>query len=81
MDQSHYVEKILMKYNYFYSKLTCTLYDNKVKLFKNIVHSVRQIEYESPIDSHRHATDCTGPVIAYVVGLFCMFTSRPSNEY
>jgi hypothetical protein len=81
LDQSHYVEKILKKYNYFDCKPACTPYDSSVKLFKNTGESVRQTEYASIIGSLRYATDCTRPDIAYVVGLLCRFTSRPSNEH
>ncbi|XP_058762530.1 secreted RxLR effector protein 161-like [Vicia villosa] len=52
-----------------------------MKLFKNTGESVRQAEYASIIGSLRYATDCTRPDIAYVVGLLCRFTSRPSNEH
>ena len=81
LDQSHYVEKILKKYKYFGCKPACTPYDPSVKLFKNTGESVRQSEYASIIGSLRYATDCTRPDIAYVVGLLCRFTSRPSNEH
>ena len=81
LDQSHYIEKILKKYNYFNSKPACTPYDPSVKLFKNTGDGVRQTEYASIIGSLRYATDCTRPDIAYVVGLLCRFTSRPSVEH
>lgn len=35
LDQYHYIEKILKKYNYFDCKLACTPYDPSVTLFKN----------------------------------------------
>ena len=38
--QSHYIEKILKKYNYFNSKPTCTPYNSSVKLFKNTSDNV-----------------------------------------
>ncbi|KAK2455989.1 putative mitochondrial protein [Trifolium repens] len=81
LDQSHYVEKILKKYGYYDCKPACTPYDPSVKLFKNTGESVRQTAYASIIGSLRYATDCTRPDIAYVVGLLCRFTSRPSNEH
>ena len=80
-NESHCVEKILMKYNYFDCTPTSTPYDPSVKLFKNTGESVRQTEYASIIGSLRCATDCTRPDIAYVVGLLCRFTSRPSSEH
>lgn len=81
LDQSHYIEKILKKYDYFDCKPACTPYDPSVKLFKNTGEGVRQTEYASIIGSLRYATDCTRPDIAYVVGLLCRFTSRPSMEH
>ncbi|CAL2270360.1 unnamed protein product [Prunus armeniaca] len=41
LDQPHYIEKILKKYNYFDCKPSCTPYGPCVKLFKNIGDSVR----------------------------------------
>jgi len=67
LDQSHYVEKIFRKYNYFDCKPACTPYDPSVKLFENTGESVKQSEYASIIGSLRYATDCTRPDIAYVV--------------
>ncbi|KAA0060459.1 hypothetical protein IC582_014232 [Cucumis melo] len=81
LDQSHYIEKTLKKYNYFDSKPTCTPYDSSVKLFKNTGDSVNQTEYASIIGSLRYAVDYTRPSIAYAVGLLCRFTSRPSLEH
>ncbi|KAL0559322.1 hypothetical protein IC582_003930 [Cucumis melo] len=81
LDQSHYIEKILKKYNYFDSKPTCTPYDSSVKLFKNTGDSVNQSEYAGIIGSLRYAVDCTRPDIAYAVRLLCRFTSRPSLEH
>ncbi|CAL9024410.1 unnamed protein product [Prunus brigantina] len=41
LDQPHYIENILKKYNYFDCKPSCTPYGPCVKLFKNIGDSVR----------------------------------------
>ncbi|TYJ96798.1 putative ubiquitin carrier protein [Cucumis melo var. makuwa] len=81
LDQSHYIEKILKKYNYFESKPTCTPYDSSEKLFKNIGDSVNQSGYASIISGLRYVADCTRPDITYVVGLLCRFTSRSSLEH
>lgn len=70
-----------MKYTYLNHKPTCTLYDPSVKLFQNIVDSVRQTAYERIIGSHRYATDCIRLDIVYVLGMLCRFTSTPSNEH
>lgn len=81
LSQSHYIEKIIRKYNYHDCKPVCTPFDPSIKLFKNIGDSVRQTEYESIIGSLRYATDCTRPDIAYAVGVLCRFTSNPSIEH
>ncbi|KAA0067438.1 ABC transporter G family member 9-like [Cucumis melo var. makuwa] len=81
LDQSHYIKKILKKYNYFESKPACTPYDSSVKLFKNTGDSVNQSEYASIIGSLRYATYCIRPDIVYAVGLVCRFTSRPSLKH
>ena len=81
LDQSHYIEKFLKKYNYLNCKSTCTPYDHSGNFFKKTGDSVRQSEYESIIGSLRYATDCIRPDIAYVVGLLCTFTNRPSDEH
>ncbi|XP_058725901.1 glycerophosphodiester phosphodiesterase GDPDL7-like [Vicia villosa] len=47
LGQSHYMDKILKKYNYFDCKPTCTSPNPSVKLFKNIDASVRQREYKN----------------------------------
>ncbi|TYJ96983.1 Retrovirus-related Pol polyprotein from transposon TNT 1-94 [Cucumis melo var. makuwa] len=80
LDQSHYIEKILKKYNYFDSKPAYTPYDSSVKLFKNTDDNVNQSEYASIISSLSYAANCTKSDIAYVIGLLCRFTSRLSQN-
>lgn len=67
LDQSHYIEKILKKYNYFNCMHACTPYDPGVKLFKNTDDIVRKNEHVSTIGNLSYATDYTRPDIAYVV--------------
>lgn len=81
LDQSHYIEKILNKNNYFDYRPASTPYDPSVKLFKNIGESSKQIENARIISSLRYVADCTRPDIAYIVGLLCRFTSTPSNDH
>lgn len=49
LDQSHYVGKILKKYNYFDYKSACTPYDPSEKLFKNTSDSVRQLNLRASL--------------------------------
>jgi hypothetical protein len=80
LDQSHYVENFLKKYDYFDGKEKNTLYDASVKLFKNTGESVRQTEYASIIDSLRYATYCTrlfGFSLVSLVSIEDLFKTMP----
>ena len=83
LDQSHYIEKILKKYNFLDCKHVATPFDSSVHLFpvKNDNDIINQKEYASIIGSLRYATDCTRPDIAYAVGVLSRFTSKPSRDH
>ena len=79
LEQSHYFEKILKKYNYHDCKHVVTPFDSSVHLFpvNNDNDVVNQKEYASIIGSLRYAIDCTKPDnIAYAVGVLSRFTSK-----
>ena len=71
LDQSHYVEKILRKYNFHDHKSVASPFDSSVHLFpvNNDNGIFNQNDYASIISSLRYATDCTRPNIAYSVGV------------
>ena len=81
--QSHYVEKIFKKYNFHDHKNVATPFDSSVHLLpvNNDDENFNQKDYTSIIDSLRYATDYTGPDIAYAVGVFSRFTSKPSRDH
>ena len=83
VDQSHYIEKILKKYNYFDCKPASIPFDSNVHLFptKDENDIYNQKEYASIIGSLRYATDCTRLDIAYAVGVLARFTSKPNFEH
>ena len=83
LKQSHYIEKILKKYNYHNCKHVVTPFDSSVHLFpiNNDNDIVNQKEYASIIGSLRYATDCTRLDIAYAVGVLSRFTSKPSRDH
>ena len=83
VDQSHYIEKILKKYNYFDCKPASIPFDSSVHLFptKDENDIYNQKEYASIIGSLRYAIDCTRPDIAYAVGVLARFTSKPNFEH
>ena len=83
LDQSHYVEKTLKKYNFHDCKHVATPFDSVVHLFpvesENDV--INQKEYAIIIGSLRYVTVCTRLDIAYAVGVLDRFTSKPGNEH
>ena len=79
LDQSQYIEKILKKQNYFENKPVYTPHEFSVKLLKNTDDNVNQSKYAGIVRSLRHVS--IRPDIAYVIGLLCRFTSRPSLEH
>ena len=83
VDQSHYIEKNLKKYNYFDCKPASIPFDSSVHLFptKDENDIYNQKEYASIIGSLRYAIDCTRPDIAYVIGVLARFTSKPNFEH
>ena len=83
LDQSHYVEKILRKYNFYDHKSVVTPFDSSVHLFlmNNGDEIFNQKDYASIIGNLRYATDCTKPDIAYAIGVLSRFTSQPSRDH
>ena len=83
LNQSHYVEKILRKYNFHDHKSVATLFNSSVHLFlvNNDDEIFNQKDYASIIGSLCYATDCTRPDIAYAVGVLSRFTSKPSKNH
>ncbi|KAK4397572.1 Retrovirus-related Pol polyprotein from transposon TNT 1-94 [Sesamum angolense] len=79
LDQSHYIDKILKKYNFIDCKHVTTPFDPSIHLFsvENDDDVINQKEYASLIGSLRYAIDCTRPDIAYAVGVLSRFTSKP----
>ena len=83
LDQSHYVEKTLRKYNFHDHKSVATPFDSSVHLFpmNNDDEIFNQKDYASIIGSLRYATNCTRPNIAYAIGVLSRFTSKPNRDH
>ncbi|GJU48255.1 zinc finger, CCHC-type containing protein [Tanacetum coccineum] len=71
---SHYIEKILKKFNYFDCSLVSTPMDTSEKLMPNNSQAVSQLEYSKVIGCLMYAMTCTRPNIAIVVGKLSMYT-------
>nr|GEY82568.1 hypothetical protein [Tanacetum cinerariifolium] len=68
ISQSHYIEKVLKKFNYFDCTLVSTPMDTSEKLMPNNGQVVSQLEYFRVIGCLIYAMTCTRPDIAFVVG-------------
>nr|GEX34030.1 hypothetical protein [Tanacetum cinerariifolium] len=66
ISQSHYIEKILKKLNYFYCTPVSTLMDTSKKLMPNNGQAVSQLEYSRVSGCLMYAMTCTKPDIAFV---------------
>ena len=79
--QSHYVEKILLKFQYLGIKEVTTPYDSTVKLIENFERAVAQLEYVSAIGSLMYVTHGTRPDISFAICKLSRYTNNPSTEH
>ncbi|CAM8920548.1 unnamed protein product [Rhodiola kirilowii] len=79
LSQSHYVEKVLKKFNCLNCSLVSTPMDPSVKLLPNTSEYVSQLEYSQVIGCLMYAMTSIRPDIAYAVGNLSKYTSNPSN--
>nr|GEW60295.1 hypothetical protein [Tanacetum cinerariifolium] len=78
--QSHYIEKILKKFNREDCSPVSTPIDPVEKLKLNTDKPMDQLEYSRAISCLMYAMTSTRPDIAYAVGRLSMFTSNPSRQ-
>lgn len=81
MCQSHYVEKVLKKFDSFDVTAVRTPYDPSIHLKKNKGKSVSQSEYAKIIGSLMFLMNYTRPDIAYAVSRLSRYTHNPCNEH
>nr|GEW55719.1 hypothetical protein [Tanacetum cinerariifolium] len=79
--QSHYIEKILKKFNREDCSLVSTRMDPLKKLKPNTGKHVDQLEYLRAIGCLMYVMISTRPSIAYAVGRLSRFTSNPSRQH
>ncbi|GJW92322.1 zinc finger, CCHC-type containing protein [Tanacetum coccineum] len=79
--QSHYIEKILKKFNREDCSLVNTPMDLIEKLKLNTGKPVDQLENSRAIGCLMYAMTSTRPDISYVVGRLSRFTSNPSRQH
>ncbi|GJX64856.1 zinc finger, CCHC-type containing protein [Tanacetum coccineum] len=81
ISQSHYVEKVLKKFNYFDCTPVSTPMDTSEKLMPNNGQAASQLEYSRVISCLMYAMTCTRADIAFVVGKLRRYTSNPSTKH
>ncbi|GJV57165.1 hypothetical protein Tco_1458170 [Tanacetum coccineum] len=79
--QSHYIEKILKKFNREDCSPMSTPIDPEEKLKPNTCKPVDQLEYSRAIGCLMYAMTSTRPYITYAVGRLSRFTSNPSRQH
>nr|GFB55764.1 zinc finger, CCHC-type [Tanacetum cinerariifolium] len=79
--QSHYIEKILKKFNFEGCGPVTTPMEACIKLTPHMGKPVNQLEYSRAIGCVMYAMTSTRPDIAYIVGKLSRFTSNPSNHH
>jgi hypothetical protein len=81
LNQCHYIDKLINKFEHLNFKEANTPYDSSSKLVENSGRVVAQIEYASAIGCLMYATHCTRPDIAYAVCKLSRYTSNPNNDH
>ncbi|GJW07039.1 zinc finger, CCHC-type containing protein [Tanacetum coccineum] len=79
--QSHYIEKIIKKFNHEDCSPVSTPMDPVEKLMPNTGKLVDQLEYSRTIGCLMYVMTSNRPDIAYVVGRLSKFTSNPSRQH
>ena len=79
--QSHYVEKVLQKFEHLNIKEANTPFDQSIKLNENTRRAIAQLEYASALGSKVYAMQCTRLDISFSVGKLSRFTSNPSVDH
>ncbi|GKA17587.1 zinc finger, CCHC-type containing protein, partial [Tanacetum coccineum] len=74
ISQSHYIEKVLKKFNYFDCTPVSTPMDTSEKLMPNNGQVVSQLEYSGAIGCLMYAMTCIRHDIAFVVGKLSRLT-------
>ncbi|KAL0309192.1 UNVERIFIED_CONTAM: Retrovirus-related Pol polyprotein from transposon TNT 1-94 [Sesamum radiatum] len=79
--QSHYIEKILKRFNCYEEILVRTPYDPSICLKKNNGDNVSQAEYAKIIESVMFLMNYTRPDIAYAVSRLSRYTHKSNKEH
>ena len=81
LSQSHYIEKLLDKFNKDESNNVRTPVDINLHLSKNIGQSISQLEYSRIIGSLIYVMNCTRPDIAHSISKLSRYTSNSRVDH
>ena len=81
LSQSHYVEKVLKKFNHFDCDLVRTLYDPNIHLKKNRGFPITQSEYAKITGSVMFLMNSISLDITYAVSRLSRYTHNPAYEH
>ena len=81
LSQSHYINKVLKKFNHYDYDHVRTPYDLSIHLKKNSGSPVSQFEYAKIIGSVMFLMNCTCPDIAYAISRLSRYTHNPASEH
>ena len=81
LSQSHYVKKVLSRFDYIDSKPSPTLYDPSVMLRKNRKITKDQLRYSQIIGSLMYLASAMRPDISFAVNKLSRFISNPGTDH
>ena len=79
--QSHYIEKVLDKFNQSDYIPALTPFDPNMNFVKNVENLISQLKYAKVIECMGYAMTCTRPEITYVFGRMSRYISNPNDMY
>ncbi|GKA06314.1 zinc finger, CCHC-type containing protein [Tanacetum coccineum] len=81
ISHSHYIDKVLKKFNYLDCTPVSTPMITSEKRMPNNGQVVSQLEYSMVIGCLMYSLTCTWPYIAFVVGKLSRYTSNPGTQH
>ena len=81
LSQTHYIQKILEKFNFLNFKREKTPIDVNLHLAKNKGESQSQLDYASVLGSLMYVMNCTRPDIACAISKLSQYTSNPNQSH
>ena len=81
LSQSHYIEKVLKRFNMFDKTPISTPMEPNIKLYKHTRAPISQLVYSKVIGSLMYAMTCTRPDKVFAIAKLSRFTSNPGPHH